>query len=78
MQNNPWRLVHHFKLSLCTAHNQDGADDWGGGRSSAPSPNFHADVQTSYAFDTGEELARRGNATKHHSLVDLVCKPLSH
>lgn len=22
MQNNPWRLDHHFKLSLCKAHNQ--------------------------------------------------------
>lgn len=86
MQNNPWRLDHHFKLSLCTAHNQDGSGwevEWRGGKkgkSSAP-PHFHADSQTSYAFGCGWGASEEGcvrNATKHHSLVDLVCKPLSH
>lgn len=82
MQNNPWRLDHHFKLSLCTVHNQAGADEWGETKSSAPSPNFHADSQTSYAFGCGWGACEKGvralNATKHHSLVDLVYKPLSH
>lgn len=85
MQNNPWRLDHHFKLSLCTAHNQDGlggAVERGGKgkKSSAPSPNFHADSQTSYAFGCrwGARKECVWSATKHHSLVDLVCKPLSH
>lgn len=84
MQNNPWRLDHHFKLSLCSAHNHNGGGgvvEWRGKKEKVQLLLIFMQIQTSYAFECGWGASEEGcvrNATKHHSLVDLVCKPLSH
>lgn len=85
MQNNPRRLDYHFKLSLSVAHNQR----WVGvGLKFCSFASFlckHPPPQKKKQNITNiisvqmpvRRVCLEGEATKHHSLVDLVGKLLS-
>lgn len=75
MQNNPWRLDHHFKLSLCTAHNQDGREgvvEWGEKRKKVQLLLIFMQIHKHHMhLDAGEELARRSVCGARQNITPL-------